>query len=252
MSDGIDQFRLTYEISPIILVGGIAENVPGKMTPIISLIQAQDFSSGLLSSGNATGFDDYVAHFKVMAGGTLIENQVGQYPFANQQVAANAIIVQPLRVSLLMIAPAPANGGYPQKLAAFSSLQRTLNDHIIQGGTFTVATPAYLYTSCLLLGIRDVSGGDEKQVQTQWQWDFYQPLLTQAAAQAAQNSLMNRITAQTQVAGDPPSYSGTANAVGQAGGGVSAALVPAARGTGGASVQPVLQPVPAGNTRPGS
>lgn len=233
---GLSQFQLSYEISPIILVGGIASDVPGGMVPIISLIQAQDFKGGLLSQGSDTSFNDFVGHFSPIPGGTLIDVQYGTYPFANQQVAANAAIFQPLRVSLLMVAPAPAGGGYPQKLTAFTSLQQTLQQHMLKGGTFTVATPAFIYPPALLSSLRDVTSGEGRQVQTAWQWDFYCPLLTLAAAQAAQNSLMSKITGGTQLSGDPPSASGTASSVGDPSSGIAPPLVPAAQNSAGTSV----------------
>lgn len=232
----ISQFRLTYEISPIILTGGgITENVSGGMMPIISLIQSNDFSGGLLSGGDGEDFNDFVAHFLPVPGATLIDNQVGMYPFANQSIAANAIIAQPLKVSLMMIAPAPVGGGYQKKLAAFTSLKKSLDQHNLAGGTYIVATPSYLYTDCLLTGMRDVSSGEGEQVQIRWMMEFLQPLLTLEAARAAQNSLMARSTAGVQLTGDPPSATGTANAVGTAQSGVGPPLIPAARSTGGAS-----------------
>lgn len=236
MADGISQFQLTYEISPIALNNGVAG--PGGMTPIISLLQPNDFPSGLTgqSSGNI-GFNDFVAHFGPVEGSTLIENAVGEYPFANQFVAANAIIVQPLHVSLMMISPAPADGGYPSKLVAFTTLQQTLAKHNIQGGTYTVATPSFYWTNSLLLAIRDVSERTEGgQVQIRWQWDFVQPLLTQAAAATAQSSLMNKISSGTQITGDPPSNSGlTINETNPASL-ASPGVIPAASGTGSTQV----------------
>jgi hypothetical protein len=135
-----------------------------------------------------------------------------------------------------MIAPAPAGGGYPLKLAALSSLQQTLTKHNTSGGTYTVATPSYLYTNCLLIGVRDISGADTQQVQTRWQWDFIQPLLTLAAAQSAQNSLMSKISGGTQLTGDPPKWSGKDIAVGKSGSGVAPPLVPAGTNTAGTNV----------------
>lgn len=238
------QFQLTYELCPIILVGGIAKNVPGSLLPVISLTQAQDFENGLLSSSDALKYENFLAHFMPMAGGTLIENQIGQYPFANQYIAANAIIVQPLKVSLLMIAPAPTPGGYPLKLAAFTSIQQQLSKHNIMGGTYTVSTPSMIYTNMLLLSLRDASGGEGSQVQVKWQWEFIQPLLTQAAATQAYSNLMSKMSGRLPVAGDPPTQSGTANAVGSQGSGVTPAIAPAAQQAGGANAGVRGQPVP--------
>lgn len=233
----LEQFKLSYEISPIILNGGIAGQVPGGMIPIISLVQPQDFNKGLLSASQQMNPDDFVAHFEPVSGSTLLDLQLGAYPFANQRVAANAVIFQPLRVSLMMVAPAPTQGGYNQKLAAFSSLQNQLQQHALQGGTYTVATPSFLYSDLILTSLRDISsGGDGAQVQTRWQWDFVKPLLTQAEAVAAQNQLMSKMSNGTQVTGDPPSYSGASTSVGQPSSGVGPPLIPAAQSTTGSSV----------------
>jgi hypothetical protein len=231
----LSQFQLTYELCPIILEGGIAGNIPGSQLGIISLTQAQDFANGLLSSGDLQ-YEDFIAHFSPMPGSTLIENQVGMYPFANQQVAANAIIAQPLKLSMMMTAPVSTDNGYGSKLASFTSLQQTLSKHSLLGGTFTVATPAMYYTEMLLLGIRDATGGDTKQVQVQWQWDFVKPLLTQAQASQALSGLLNKMTNGTQIPGDPIVYSGTAPGVSSPSSGVAPPLVPAARQAGASSV----------------
>jgi len=242
MSGGLAQFKLAFQVSPIILTGGIASNVPGGMIPIISLTQSQDFDTGLLSGSSDINLDDFFAHFNPIAGGTLIDLQVAHYPFANSQTAANATVAQPLRISLLMVAPARNAGDYSNKLSVMSSLQNSLNQHINQGGTFTVATPAFLYTDCVLTGLRDVTSGGGRQYQAQWQWDFEQPLLTLASAQSAQNSLMQKISNGTQTTGDPPSYSGAAASVGQPASGVAPSVVPAAQSTTGSSVAgPVSQ-----------
>jgi hypothetical protein len=230
------QFELSFEISPIILTGGIASQLPGGMVPIISLLQPQSFGSGLLSASSPLSAADAVAHFSPMPGSTLVKNESGDYPFANQSVAANAIIFQALRVSLMMVAPAPTGGGYNLKLAAFTSLKQQLDQHHLAGGTYTVATPAYLWTNLLLMDLIDVSAGDTGQVQTRWQWNFKQPLLTLAAAQAAQNSLMMKITASMPTTGDPPSASGTGSSVGEPSSGVTPPVIPAAQSLSGTSV----------------
>ena len=238
MNDGLAQFKLSYEISPIILTGGIASNLPGGLVPIISLLQPQDFSQGLGQPADDSSLDNYLAHFSVMPGDTLIENELARYPYANNRVAANAIIVEPLRVSLLMTAPAPGDGGYTGKLVAFTSLQQQIFQHCIQGGTFTVATPAFIFTDCVLKTLRDVSSGETFQVQTKWQWDFEQPLLTLAAAQAAQNSWMTKAGAGQQMNADASGslpWSSPSNTTGQPSSGAGPGQIPAAQPTGGAN-----------------
>ena len=186
-------FQSSYVLSPIILTYGIAANVDGGMIPITSLL-------------NDDAEDDpnnFFAQFQPLPDATLIENQFGEYSFANQTVAANAVITQPLRISLRMICPVRNPGGYGDKLAKITSLKSSLDQHINAGGTFTIATPSFLYTNCLLLSLRDVSGqGESKQAQSAWQWDFKKPLLTEEDADAAQNTMMNKISGGTPLIKD--------------------------------------------------
>lgn len=233
---GIDQFQLTYELCPIILEGGIANSIPGAQLPIISLIQAQSFTGGILQDSDQITKQDFFAHFTPLPGATLIESQVGMYPFANQAIAANAVIAQPLKLSMRMTAPAPTPGGYPLKLAAFSSLQQQLGKHRNLGGTFTVATPAMYYTNMILEALRDVTGGSGVQVQVEWQWDFIKPLLTQEQAAQAYSSLISKLDGRLPQPTDPLTYSSAANAVGNPGSGIAPALIPAAQQVGAASV----------------
>ena len=104
-SSGQAQFEQTFAINPVFLVGGIAGATPGATVPLMSYLQATNFAT-LLSAGNA-GFDldDSFAYFEPIPGSTLIANQIGAYPFANLATAANAIITQPLNISLRMIVP---------------------------------------------------------------------------------------------------------------------------------------------------
>lgn len=241
-------FQLSYERSPIILTGGSSSGVPGGMTPIISLLQPSAFDDGLAGFGGPAPLDDYFATFVPLPGSTLIENAVGEYPFANQAVAANAIITQPLKIALLMICPV-RNGGYSQKLSVMTSLKAALDDHINQGGTFTVATPAFLWTNLLLLNLTDVTDGESKQVQMQWQWNFYRPLLTQEEADAAENNLMNKISGGTPVEGDPPSWSGTPPTVGEPPSLAASSTVPAASNLSGAGASASRPPRTVGTDR---
>ncbi len=137
---------------------------------------------------------------------------------------------------MIMICPVREGGGYQTRHAIFSALRSALAQHNLSGGTYTVATPAYLYTNCIMTGLRDVTQGDSKQAQTHWQWDFVQPLLTLSAAQQAQNSLMSKISAGTPVTGDPPSYSGQQPAIDTPPSGQGPSTVGAATPLGGAAV----------------
>lgn len=223
---GQQTFKLAFEISPIIMTGGVASAIPGGMLPIISITEAANFVTGLLSGGGPLDLDKFFAHFVPIPGGTLVDNEIGRYPFANQQVAANAIVVNPRRVSLRMICPAKAVGGYATKLATFAALEAVLSKHNISGGTYTVATPAFLYTNCVMLGLRDVTTGETRQAQSEWQWDFEKPLITASDAAAAQNSLMSKITDGSPFTG-PPSWSGLPPSVGLPSSGVASSIIPA-------------------------
>lgn len=191
---GLLAFKLSFELSPIILTGGAVADIPGAMLPIIALTEAASFVTGLLDGNIDDNLDNYFAHFYTVPGGKLVNNAIGEYPFANQQVAANAIIAQPLNISLRMICPAKGQGGYALKLATMVALQAVIAKHNNSGGTYTVATPSQFYTSLICTGLTDVSTQGAKQPQSEWQWDFTQPLLTEAAANAAMNSFMNRQT----------------------------------------------------------
>lgn len=194
------QYELAFQVSPIILQGGIASNYQGGMLPIT-----------FLTGGVPTNLDNAFATYLPLPGSTLISQSVGMYPFANQQVAGNATIQQPLTLSMLMIAPVNQPGGYLTKLATFSSLQQSLAQHNAAGGTYNVATPAMVYQNLLMTTMTDaspeISAEDNKQVQILWQIDFIQPLLTAAGAAAALTGLLQKLQTGAQIIGTP-SYSG--------------------------------------------
>jgi hypothetical protein len=190
----IAAYNLAFEVSPIILTGGIAASAQGGLLPIIAMVG----ELGLLAS-NPTQTSQFFATYLPLPGSTLISNQIGAYPFANQQVAANAIITQPLTLSMLMIAPVNQPGGYLSKLATFTALQGSLAQHNAIGGTYSVATPAFIYNNLIMINMQDVTSGEGNQRQIEWQLDFVQPLLTQQAAAAAQSSLLAKITSGGQI-----------------------------------------------------
>ena len=104
-----DVYDLSFQVSPIILNGGSASGALGGMLPILGLLsELVGTAQGVLTSG--LDMADFPFRFLPIPGGTLINNAVGTYPFANQQVAANAIIEQPRNISLLMIANLSAIG----------------------------------------------------------------------------------------------------------------------------------------------
>jgi hypothetical protein len=196
------------------------------MLPIICITEAASFVTGLLSSGKLPSLDDYFANFRPLPGSTLGENQIGTYPFANQSVAANAIIGQPLAVSMLMVCPARDELGYAAALVTMMALQAALSQHDSLGGTYTIITPKFFYTDCIRLRMVDASTGETKQAQNAYQIDFVQPLLTLQQAQAAQNTLMSKLSNGTQINGQP-SWSGAAPSVGNAQSLTGPGLIPA-------------------------
>ena len=75
------------------------------MLPIISITEALNFTVGILSGGENIELDDFFANYQPIPGGTLIDQDIGEYPFANQSVAANAVIAKPLKIPMMMICP---------------------------------------------------------------------------------------------------------------------------------------------------
>ena len=178
-------FTAAYEIAPIWLVGGLADYVGGYV-PITLLTEIIDYP-GLTNK-------EFFAHFKPLPGGTLAKWQVAEYPFANFATAANAVVQQPLEISMLMVCPAQTNGGYLFKQAILTAVQFAIQKHITTGGTFTVITPAFTYANCLLTGIRDITPASDKQVQYMFQWDFVQPLITISQSQSVLGTLMDKVS----------------------------------------------------------
>ena len=198
ISVGYIQWKMAYEISPIVLTGGIATNIPGGALPIVSLTEALNFPFGLLSGGLDLSLDDFFAHWMPLPGSSYLDQELGRYPFANQAVAANAVIRQPLQISMRMICPVKDDDGWANKQATISALITTLAQHNASGGTYTVATPSYTYTNCVMRGMRDTSNAASKQPQNTFQFDFEQPLLTLPDAQQAYNGLMGKLANGSQ------------------------------------------------------
>lgn len=220
-------YRLGFEISPVILCEGIAQAIPGGMLPIVALTQSASFVTGLLSgASNLTNMDKYFCHWRAAQGGTMLDYEIGRYPFANQTVAANALLAMPLQISLLMDAPVNENTGAMTKLVSHSALQATLKAHANLGGTFIVATPALIYSGCILKNVRDVTGGggSDPTPQRQWLWSFEQPLVSEKQSDRAVNTFLNKIGAGDKITDG--AWTSTANALGNTslGGGVAEAV----------------------------
>ncbi|HDG1664210.1 TPA: hypothetical protein PFE10_003123 [Kluyvera ascorbata] len=220
-------YQLGFEISPVILCGGIAQAIPGGMMPIVALTQSASFVTGLLSgASNLTNMDKYFCHWRAAQGGTMLDYEIGRYPFANQTVAANALLAMPLQISLIMDAPVNENTGAMTKLVTLSALQAALQAHANLGGTFIVATPALIYSGCILKSVRDVTGGggSDPTPQRQWLWSFEQPLVSEKQSDRAVNTFLNKIGAGDKITDG--AWTSTANALGNTslGGGVAEAV----------------------------
>lgn len=184
-------FRLAFEISPILLVDGIAASIPGGTMPIAVLTEGVSIVDGLLHGEIA----DQSTAFTPMAGTTLVQQDIGTLNFYNMVTAANSVVNRPNRVIMQMIRPASTkNGGYATKGITFAALKLALDKHNQSGGYYVVMTPSYIYTGCLLRTMIDVSGFSEqnKQVQHTWQLEFEQPLLSISQVDAALGGLMSK------------------------------------------------------------
>lgn len=226
---GFEDFKQKFGINPIVLTGGIASQLPGGKMPILSLTNPGNFSGGI--GGDPTTDGEYFAEYIPVPGGTLIENQVGMYPFANQATAANAIIAQPLRIAMLMVCPARPGVNFSNKLAVIQSLQQSLQKHNMMGGLYSVATPSAIYTDCLLTAMIDASTGQSAQAQFQWRLEFIKPLLTLQAAQQTMNAAMSKWANGTPSNGQT---SGRDLTVNQPGTNAAPSTIPASTGSSAA------------------
>lgn len=218
-------YKLGFEISPVILCDGIAQSIPGGMLPIVALTQSASFVTGLIGGAiNLTDLDKYFCHWRPVQGGTLVDYDIARYPFANQTVAANALLAQPLRISLLMDAPVNENTGAMTKLVTISALQAVLQAHANLGGTFIIATPALIYSGCILRTVKDVTSSSEPVPQRSWMWDFEQPLVTTDSADKTLNNFVKKIDSGAKQTGS--AWTSTVNALGNTwlGGSVSDAV----------------------------
>jgi hypothetical protein len=226
-------FKGAYQLSPILLTGGLASQIGssiggaiggdiggalssgiGGALPLILFTEGASLLGNLASGAAPT---QPFANFTVIPSGKLIAQQIGHYPFANQSVASNAVITEPLTVSVRMDCPAADPGTYVAKLAVLTALQAALTTHNASGGLYTILTPGFVYVNCIMTALTDISGAGSNQVQYQWLFDFEQPLVTLAAAQQAYGALMNKIAGGTQISGAPawtaPGNAGPAVAV---------------------------------------
>jgi hypothetical protein len=195
---GITAWDYSFRITPIILTGGIASSFPGGAAPIVNFTEPALFTSLISLALGDLGTDNFFAHFQPLPGGTLIENALGEYPFANQAVAANAIITMPLVVPMMMICTVKPGNSYWAKFSIMQALQATLAQHSTMGGTYTVLTPTNQYQNGILMRMADItSGGEGQQPQTRWQLDFRFPLISLQQATQAYNNQMSKLAGAT-------------------------------------------------------
>lgn len=206
-STGLSVFKAVYELSPIILNGGILGgggiDFPGQMMPIIAFTEGVNFPFSILSSGDFPSFDRFFAHYQVLPGSSLVKQQIATYTFANATVAANAVIAEPLQVSLLMICPIQNKLGWTEKLGIITGLKWLFDRHNLLGGTYTILTPAYTYTNCVMRGMHDASSQLTKQVQNTFQLDFEKPLLLKSEVDSILSALGQVIKEATGPLNDP-------------------------------------------------
>src|SRR5215475_9371993 len=111
ITPGYTLFKLQYSISPIYLTGGIAGQMAGAWLPLIALLQSSIYTAIDLATGDLN-LDNFFAYFIPQPGASIVHQQIGMYPFANQSVAANAVITEPLAISMQMVCPARHPGDY--------------------------------------------------------------------------------------------------------------------------------------------
>jgi len=189
----LSQYQLQYQLSPIWLENGIA-NSTGAMLPILAIVNPDAFGATLMDGNPDFDLSDAFAIFQPMVGGSLVEQQIATYPFANLNVAANAIIRSPINVSMIMLTPMNQESSWAVKLNTMTSLKATLDAHNNAGGTYTVLTPAYTYTNMCMVNLTDISTAQSPIPQNTWRWDFTRPLVTLEQATSAMNNLMNQIS----------------------------------------------------------
>jgi hypothetical protein len=209
---------MAFQISPIVLVDGIAPNLLGGCLPLLAITEAINFTKGLLTGGDV-GLDNFFAHWEPMPGSEMISQQIATYPYANKEVAGNATIAQPCNISMTMKCPARGELGAPAKLASMIALRYALEQHNKRGGTYTVMTPSLFRQGGILLCVKDISNTQSHQPQNTWQFDFNFPLINDAVATGLLSSLMSKLGGGTQVSGTP-TWSGASPALGAVGGGL--------------------------------
>jgi hypothetical protein len=186
-------YELAFEISPILLVDGIAANIPGGVLPIAVFTEGLSISGGVLQ-GNIGSNPS--TRFIPQAGTTLVQQDIASLNFYNQAAAANSVVSKPNRILMQMIRPISTAlmNGYRSKLMTFTALKMALDLHNESGGSYTVLTPGFIYTGCLMKSMLDNSSlsGQNKQSQYSWLLEFEQPLLSISQTDTKLGTLMSK------------------------------------------------------------
>jgi hypothetical protein len=233
-------YQLLYQITPIFLNDGIASNIGGGILPILALLNPNAYNT-LFSGGSDTfNMDSYFGIFQPAAGGSLIQQQIAEYPFANLSVAANAIVRNPIEVSMIMVTPMKTQYSWAVKNATMTALKTALDTHNNIGGTYTVFTPAFTYYNMVMLGLSDMSNPQIVLPQNTWKWDFRRPLVAQSDLVFAENNLYAKITGGVAT---PAEWTSALTALG-----LPASSVNQGPGSGGTA--PIAPPITIGGTNP--
>ncbi|WP_336284219.1 hypothetical protein [Citrobacter arsenatis] len=189
-------YELAFEVSPILLVDGIASNIPGGILPIAVITEGLSIANGLLQGKIGANPS---TRFIPQPGTTLVQQDVAGINFYNQIAAANAVVSKPNRVVMQMLRPVSTASlkGYGNKLMTFTALKMALDMHNQSGGTYTVLTPGFIYAGCLFKSMVDNSGlsGQNKQAQYSWLIEFEQPLLSISELDTRLGNLMSKFEA---------------------------------------------------------
>jgi hypothetical protein len=202
--------QLSYQICPIVLTGGIATQLPGAILPFLSLMWPSGSTLNLGDTPSMDDLDEAFGAFNVLPGGTLVTQTIGKYPFANQYVAANAVIHEPLIISVIMDAPLrlPASlvgGGvsaWELKHTIMTNLKTQLDNHNNSGGLYTIVTPAYMYQNCVMSALTDNSRGNNSLPQNAWRFDFERPLVALPELSGIQNQFTQKLSNGLQTPGN--------------------------------------------------
>lgn len=153
--------------------------------------------NGLISGAvrgnvNLPDLDNTWCHWQNSTKNTLINNSISQYPYANQTVAANALVTQSPSISMQMVCPPRGSGAMLAKILTIQSLISLLNKHCQLGGYFNIITPGQFYTKMLLTSVTDSSPDATSQPASQYTFQFTRPLTQKNEAAQKMSTLMTK------------------------------------------------------------